>query len=79
MPGKLDRSWSVLKLRVLLEGRCPIKQFKKIKKNGNREHFPCFYGIIEKRVELCENEKCKTQFILSTTRLTSSKLSRVFL
>ena len=32
MPGKLDRSWSVLKLRVPLEGRCPIKQFKKLKK-----------------------------------------------
>lgn len=25
-------SWSVLKLRVPLEGRCPIKQFKKLKK-----------------------------------------------
>ena len=49
----------------------------------NRKHFPCFYRVIETRVEVWENEKCRgntshTQ-VFPQLFLSSPKLSWVFL
>ena len=40
----------------------------------NRKHVPCFYRVIQTRVEVWENEKC----CVSTAFSSSPKLSRVF-
>ena len=49
----------------------------------NRKHVPCFYQVIQTRVEVWENEKCcqwehELQASVSTAFSSSPKLSRVF-